>query len=58
MIKDSTIFVGLGLGDKYSEVYILDEEEEMVEGSLIPTTLTELKPLPSGLPRLEAERIL
>lgn len=30
----------------------------MVEGSLIPTTLTELKPLSSGLPRLEAERIL
>ena len=34
MIKDSTIFVGLDLGDKTSEICILDEEGEGVEDPL------------------------
>jgi transposase len=51
MIKDSTIFVGLDLGDKTSEICILDEAGEVVEESRISTTPTGLKRKFSCLPR-------
>jgi len=51
MIKDSTIFVGLDLGDKASKICILDEAGEVVEESRIPTTPTGLKRKFSCLPR-------
>jgi hypothetical protein len=38
MVKDSTAFVGLDLGDKRSNVFILDWEDELIEESRIPTT--------------------
>jgi transposase len=38
MIKDSTAFVGLDLGDKRSNVFILDQDGEPIEETRIPTT--------------------
>ncbi len=38
MFKDSTAFVGLDLGDKRSDVCILDPEGELIEETRIPTT--------------------
>jgi hypothetical protein len=38
MIKDSTAFVGLDLGDKRSNVFILDREGELIEETRILTT--------------------
>ncbi|OGT29763.1 MAG: hypothetical protein A2W28_09530 [Gammaproteobacteria bacterium RBG_16_51_14] len=54
MIKDSTIFVGLDLGDKTSEICILDEEGEVVEESRVPTITTGLKRRFSCLPSCRA----
>ncbi len=38
MIKNSTAFVGLDLGDKRSNVFILDQDGELIEETRIPTT--------------------
>jgi len=38
MVKNSTAFVGLDLGDKRSNVFILDPEGELIEETCIPTT--------------------
>ena len=38
MIKNSTAFVGLDLGDRRSNVFILDQEGELIEETRIPTT--------------------
>jgi transposase len=38
MVKNSTAFVGLDLGDKRSNVFILDQEGEPIEETRIPTT--------------------
>ena len=37
MVKNSTAFVGLDLGDKRSNVFILDPEGELIEEICIPT---------------------
>jgi transposase len=37
MLKDSTPFIGLDLGDKHSHVVILDQEGELIEESRLPT---------------------
>jgi hypothetical protein len=44
MIKISTAFVGLDLGDKRSNVFILDQEGELIEETRIPPPPN----LPSG----------
>ena len=38
MIKNSTAFVGLDLGDKRSNVFMLDQGGELIEETRIPTT--------------------
>jgi transposase len=38
MTKNSTIFIGLDLGDKFSYLTILDQEGELIEESRLPTT--------------------
>ena len=38
MVKDSTAFVGLDLGDKRSNVFMLDQGGELIEETRIPTT--------------------
>jgi len=38
MFKHSTAFVGLDLGDKRSNVFILDQEGELIEETRLPTT--------------------
>jgi hypothetical protein len=38
MIKDSTALVGLDLGDKRSNVFMLDQGGELIEETRIPTT--------------------
>ena len=38
MNKNSMLFVGLDLGDKYSYITILDKEGELIEESRLPTT--------------------
>ncbi len=43
MFKDSTAFVGLDLGEKRSDVCILDPEGELTEESRIPTTEPALR---------------
>jgi transposase len=52
MNKNSTIFVGLDLGDKYSYVAILDQDGEVIEESRIPTTqnafIRKFRGIPSG----------
>jgi transposase len=44
------LFLGVDLGDKFSEVYVLDQDGEVLEESRIPTTKSALKrkfaPLP------------
>ena len=44
MVKNSTAFVGLDLGDKRSNVFILDQEGELIEETRIPPPPN----LPSG----------
>jgi integrase len=38
MIKNSTAFVGLDLGDRRSNVFILGQEGELIEETRTPTT--------------------
>jgi transposase len=38
MNKNSTIFVGLDLGDKFSYITTIDQDGEMVEETRLPTT--------------------
>src|SRR3990170_485165 len=38
MDEDSTVFVGLDLGDRYSEMYIVDGAGQMIETGRVPTT--------------------
>ena len=38
MVKDSTPFIGLDLGDKRSNVFILDQNGELIEETRIPST--------------------
>jgi transposase len=40
MIKNSTLFIGLDLGDTYSVICVLDTEGKLVEESRIPTSQT------------------
>jgi transposase len=43
MLNNSTFFVGLDLGDKYSYVSILDQEGDLIEESRLPTTKASFK---------------
>jgi predicted NBD/HSP70 family sugar kinase len=38
MTKDSTFFIGLDLGDKYSYLAILDGDGEPIEEARLPST--------------------
>ena len=38
MFNNSTIFIGIDLGDKYSVIVVLDQEGDVIEESRIPTT--------------------
>ena len=38
MVKNSTAFAGIDLGDKRSNPYVLDPESELIEETRIPTT--------------------
>jgi transposase len=40
MFNNSTVFIGIDLGDKHSVVIILDQDGEVIEESRIPTTQT------------------
>lgn len=43
MLNNSTFFVGLDLGDKYSYVSILDQAGDLIEESRLPTTKASFK---------------
>ena len=43
MIKDSILFVGLDLGDRWSQLQVLDQEGEVVEESRLPTSESALR---------------
>src|SRR3990172_4214000 len=43
MIKDSILFVGVDLGDGWSELQVLDQEGEVVEESRLPTSESALR---------------
>lgn len=43
MSKDTTVFVGLDLGDKQSDLCFLDPDGQVIEESRVPTTPTSLK---------------
>jgi transposase len=43
MIKDSIVFVGLDLGDRWSQLQVLDQEGEVVEESRLPTRESALR---------------
>lgn len=43
MNKNSTIFVGLDLGDKFSYITIIDQDAELIEETRLPTTNTSFK---------------
>lgn len=38
MFNNSTIFIGIDLGDKFSVIVVLDQDGELIEESRIPTT--------------------
>jgi hypothetical protein len=38
MFKHSTAFIGLDLGDRRSNIFILDQDGELIEGTRFPTT--------------------
>ncbi len=40
MFKNSTFFIGLDLGDKFSYITIVDQDGELIEESRLPTTKT------------------
>ena len=50
MNKNSMLFVGLDLGDKYSYIAILDKEGELIEETRLPTTKTSFHQRFSVLP--------
>ena len=50
MNKNSMLFVGLDLGDKYSYIAILDKEGELIEETRLPTTKTSFHQRFSMLP--------
>jgi hypothetical protein len=72
MVNNSTAFVGLDLGDKRSNAFILDPEGELIEEIRIPTNESafrrkfaslppcrvamEAHPLPLGQPLARATR--
>lgn len=43
MGEDSTVFVGLDLGDRYSEVYVVDGAGQMIEAGRLPTSSSALQ---------------
>ena len=43
MIKDSIVFVGLDLGDRWSQLQVLNQEGEVVEESRLPTRESALR---------------
>ena len=43
MTKDSIVFVGLDLGDRWSQLQVLDQEGEVVEESRLPTRESALR---------------
>lgn len=43
MSKNNTTFIGLDLGDKYSQLTVLDSEGELIEETRLPTTRTGLE---------------
>lgn len=43
MIKDSIVFVGLDLGDRGSQLQVIDQEGEVVEESRLPTSESALR---------------
>src|SRR4030065_2877213 len=43
MIKDSILFVGLDLGERWSQFEVLDQEGEVVEESRLPTSESALR---------------
>ena len=43
MFKDTTVFVGLDLGDKQSDLCFLDSDGQVIEESRVPTTPSSLK---------------
>ena len=51
MSKDSMLFVGVDLGDKFSHVTVLDQEGELVEEVRLPTTRAAFERKFSVLPR-------
>ena len=50
MSNNSTLLVGLDLGDRHSDVCILDREGELIEESRIPTGQSDLRRKFAGLP--------
>jgi hypothetical protein len=50
MFNNSTLFIGIDLGDKHSFVTILDPEGELVEETRLPTTRTAFQRKFSSIP--------
>ena len=50
MNKNSTIFVGLDLGDKFSYIVILDQDAEVIEETRLPTSKSAFKRKFSNFP--------
>jgi transposase len=50
MLNNSTTFIGLDLGDKYSYLTILDQDAQVIEESRLPTSKSALKSKFSNLP--------
>ena len=50
MLNDSTTFLGLDLGDKYSHLAILDPHGDLIEETRIPTSKASFQRKFSGLP--------
>lgn len=50
MSKNSMLFVGLDLGDKYSYVTVIDQEGDLIEETRLRTTKSALRRKFSGLP--------
>lgn len=50
MFNNSTIFIGIDLGDKHSFITILDSEGEVVEETRLPTTRTAFQRKFSSIP--------
>jgi len=50
MVKNSTAFVGIDLGDKRSNLYVLDPEGELIEETRIPTTESAFRRKFASLP--------